>query len=136
MELITLLSLCCVLIFFFFQAEDGIRDHCVTGVQTCALPICRVIPPREPRRQGPSVSALYRQVFLALKHMARRQNFVLPKDYAAPRTTPPAVHPHNRRGDVFHRVSHTVRQGGQSIRVFHSLLLILLVNTDTLSSGY
>src|SRR5215204_1766095 len=25
--------------FFFFQAEDGIRVHCVTGVQTCALPI-------------------------------------------------------------------------------------------------
>src|SRR5262252_3538146 len=25
--------------FFFFQAEDGIRGHCVTGVQTCALPI-------------------------------------------------------------------------------------------------
>src|SRR5260221_14564735 len=25
--------------FFFFQAEDDIRDHCVTGVQTCALPI-------------------------------------------------------------------------------------------------
>src|SRR5207249_9004064 len=27
------------LIFFFFQAEDGIRDRNVTGVQTCALPI-------------------------------------------------------------------------------------------------
>ena len=27
--------------FFFFQAEDGIRDTSVTGVQTCALPICR-----------------------------------------------------------------------------------------------
>src|SRR5438034_6422849 len=26
---------------FFFQAEDGIRAHCVTGVQTCALPISR-----------------------------------------------------------------------------------------------
>ena len=26
-------------ISFFFKAEDGIRDHCVTGVQTCALPI-------------------------------------------------------------------------------------------------
>src|SRR6266568_7931473 len=26
--------------FFFFQAEDGIRDGTVTGVQTCALPIC------------------------------------------------------------------------------------------------
>src|SRR6266850_3452223 len=28
-----------VLFFFFFQAEDGIRDYKVTGVQTCALPI-------------------------------------------------------------------------------------------------
>src|SRR5260370_31766197 len=27
------------LLFFFFQAEDGIRDSSVTGVQTCALPI-------------------------------------------------------------------------------------------------
>src|SRR5262249_58921533 len=27
-------------VFFFFQAEDGIRDWSVTGVQTCALPIC------------------------------------------------------------------------------------------------
>src|SRR5436190_613149 len=30
---------------FFFQAEDGIRDHCVTGVQTCALPIFSTIRP-------------------------------------------------------------------------------------------
>src|SRR5260221_10751163 len=29
---------------FFFQAEDGIRDHCVTGVQTCALPILSIEP--------------------------------------------------------------------------------------------
>src|SRR5438874_3071964 len=29
----------CVFFFFFFQAEDGIRDLYVTGVQTCALPI-------------------------------------------------------------------------------------------------
>src|SRR2546430_16291438 len=28
--------------FFFFQAEDGIRDLTVTGVQTCALPISRL----------------------------------------------------------------------------------------------
>src|SRR5690606_40081379 len=27
-------------LLFFFQAEDGIRDFHVTGVQTCALPIC------------------------------------------------------------------------------------------------
>src|SRR5205823_11708136 len=28
-----------IVLFFFFQAEDGIRDKLVTGVQTCALPI-------------------------------------------------------------------------------------------------
>src|SRR5437667_3910275 len=32
---------CVLLFFFFFQAEDGIRDRDVTGVQTCALPISR-----------------------------------------------------------------------------------------------
>src|SRR5438552_11060436 len=30
------------MVLFFFQAEDGIRDDLVTGVQTCALPICRL----------------------------------------------------------------------------------------------
>src|SRR5258708_38395911 len=34
--------------FFFFQAEDGIRDDLVTGVQTCALPIS---PERSAREQ-------------------------------------------------------------------------------------
>src|SRR5205807_6817254 len=34
---------------FFFQAEDGIRDYKVTGVQTCALPISGAIP-----KDGPS----------------------------------------------------------------------------------
>src|SRR5690606_39749404 len=32
-------------VFFFFQAEDGIRDFHVTGVQTCALPISARIGP-------------------------------------------------------------------------------------------
>src|SRR5689334_24180037 len=32
-------SLLSLIVFFFFQAEDGIRDGTVTGVQTCALPI-------------------------------------------------------------------------------------------------
>src|SRR5207245_3867591 len=36
--------------FFFFQAEDGIRDATVTGVQTCALPI---FPARPRRRRRP-----------------------------------------------------------------------------------
>src|SRR5260370_18352503 len=34
-----------VCIVFFFQAEDGIRDSSVTGVQTCALPICSTRKP-------------------------------------------------------------------------------------------
>src|SRR5205085_7948825 len=40
-----LLFLCCFFFFFFFffQAEDGIRDLTVTGVQTCALPICLLL---------------------------------------------------------------------------------------------
>src|SRR6267154_5638595 len=32
-----------IIIFFFFQAEDGIRDGRVTGVQTCALPIWPIL---------------------------------------------------------------------------------------------
>src|SRR2546422_4056490 len=36
---VRLLSICYLYLFFFFQAEDGIRDVAVTGVQTCALPI-------------------------------------------------------------------------------------------------
>src|SRR5690625_6432333 len=39
-------SLLHCLVFFFFQAEDGIRVGHVTGVQTCALPISRAWPPR------------------------------------------------------------------------------------------
>ena len=35
--------------FFFFQAEDGIRDKLVTGVQTCALPISWVERMRTPQ---------------------------------------------------------------------------------------
>src|SRR5256885_14934565 len=38
--------------FFFFQAEDGIRDYKVTGVQTCALPIYQEI--KEGRGCGPN----------------------------------------------------------------------------------
>src|SRR5438046_7630672 len=41
-----------MLFFFFFQAEDGIRDWSVTGVQTCALPISESAGER--RRVAPS----------------------------------------------------------------------------------
>src|SRR5215467_15578685 len=38
--------------FFFFQAEDGIRDYKVTGVQTCALPIWPAFPFRRKIASG------------------------------------------------------------------------------------
>src|SRR2546425_1726460 len=57
--------------FFFFQAEDGIRDKLVTGVQTCALPICgqqaieRASPPRERGEEALAVEDLD----LSLEHV-------------------------------------------------------------------
>src|SRR5438270_3522039 len=43
--------------FFFFQAEDGIRDLTVTGVQTCALPILMALM-RDPSASRPSTIGL------------------------------------------------------------------------------
>src|SRR2546426_2221178 len=40
-------------LFFFFQAEDGIRDYKVTGVQTCALPIFHEVAGQERQRAEP-----------------------------------------------------------------------------------
>src|SRR6267154_827701 len=52
------------MLFFFFQAEDGIRDGRVTGVQTCALPIYRRIVHDEcgdeHGRESPRVSTSHR----------------------------------------------------------------------------
>src|SRR6266567_8693801 len=42
--------------FFFFQAEDGIRDLTVTGVQTCALPIFVLAGLWRARRLGPLIT--------------------------------------------------------------------------------
>src|SRR5207249_39298 len=72
--------------FFFFQAEDGIRDRNVTGVQTCALPICvaarirvqvvRLVlhPARLPRAAVPRRAGALR----APDHEERRDPRVLP----------------------------------------------------------
>src|SRR5207249_5628871 len=43
------------MLFFFFQAEDGIRDRNVTGVQTCALPIYRLALRAHDARDDPRV---------------------------------------------------------------------------------
>src|SRR5256885_859309 len=46
---------------FFFQAEDGIRDYKVTGVQTCALPICEAQLARESEK-------LHKTLFDSVSH--------------------------------------------------------------------
>src|SRR2546426_12833959 len=56
--------------FFFFQAEDGIRDYKVTGVQTCALPISPV--PREAQRAAPVRPAVQRVAWPGLPAAGRR----------------------------------------------------------------
>src|SRR2546430_3779598 len=50
-------------VFFFFQAEDGIRDLTVTGVQTCALPISIVTLVWKPRKYRASSSRIRRSAW-------------------------------------------------------------------------
>src|SRR5215204_478585 len=68
-----------LLLIFFFQAEDGIRHHCVTGVQTCALPISAA-PPSVPAPRAP----------VGYDPEARRRVRILASVHsAAPRTPAP-----------------------------------------------
>src|SRR5437868_15400687 len=69
--------------FFFFQAEDGIRDRNVTGVQTCALPISL----------GP---ALKTYIFSML---ALAATFVFTGIGYAQQTAPVNAHPASRRSE-------------------------------------
>src|SRR5258708_18101844 len=72
--------MCCVLrLFFFFQAEDGIRDDLVTGVQTCALPIfacplplCASAAPNTRTCASPSKRKTVRPTDVAYAKSARR----------------------------------------------------------------
>src|SRR3712207_7057953 len=61
--IILLVGLCLVIefrvFFFFFQAEDGIRDIGVTGVQTCALPIYWTIPKKAQISSRPNTVLSY-----------------------------------------------------------------------------
>src|SRR5688500_20360213 len=56
-----------VFLFFFFQAEDGIRDYKVTGVQTCALPI---YPARRHGYEGYSFHSQYNLLAMAMLAIA------------------------------------------------------------------
>src|SRR5207248_3712215 len=84
--------------YFFFQAEDGIRDRTVTGVQTCALPICA-------RRSRRSLKDSKRP--LRNRGLTRR-----PAKLSLPRTPPKQPMPilPTRRSPTRFRVSATKRR--------------------------
>src|SRR5258706_3908541 len=69
---------------FFFQAEDGIRDWSVTGVQTCALPISAALAGERSRQLQPRRGLLRPgQHHLALALEVVLQRHVLPADGGA-----------------------------------------------------
>src|SRR5690606_39988653 len=61
-------------IFFFFQAEDGIRDFHVTGVQTCALPIWPQMHSRPAARRRAYWSGYRACRRSRCRHLLRRNN--------------------------------------------------------------
>src|SRR5260370_2664035 len=63
-----------MLIFFFFQAEDGIRDSSVTGVQTCALPIYPERAPQVLRSLGEMTA--YFQAAVAQQRVHPREGLI------------------------------------------------------------
>src|SRR5205823_11396460 len=78
--------------FFFFQAEDGIRDKLVTGVQTCALPIYAVrllvdITPADLiARLGEGKVYIREQAQRAVKHFFSPGNLTALRELALRRT--------------------------------------------------
>src|SRR5256885_5250462 len=67
------------LFFFFFQAEDGIRDYKVTGVQTCALPICHLAGDATLRDLAACVRVQVRKVDLFARYGGEEFALVLPE---------------------------------------------------------
>src|SRR5260221_2237032 len=66
-------TMSCCPVFFFFQAEDGIRYHCVTGVQTCALPISYLACPAKLRKQYVTLKTATNCAVPALRFTGGRQ---------------------------------------------------------------
>src|SRR5438128_1228231 len=62
-----------MLIFFFFQAEDGIRDATVTGVQTCALPISPLAQSPAPGASGVPLNTTVTATFSKPMNAARSE---------------------------------------------------------------
>src|SRR5256885_8082043 len=73
--------------FFFFQAEDGIRDYKVTGVQTCALPILRSTT-RCRKVTSPSSKSCLEQTHKALLSRKRARTYVKRSKWSSTQIAP------------------------------------------------
>src|SRR5690606_35811712 len=86
-------------VFFFFQAEDGIRDFHVTGVQTCALPIYQAEPSMQPGH-GLAEAAEHRLVLL---QTSERCTSEATSDSSPPAASSSSHARHGRRAAIAHR---------------------------------
>src|SRR5258708_26379129 len=80
--------------FFFFQAEDGIRDDLVTGVQTCALPICF-----SRRRFGFATSSMPKFTKVRDAHRIATHKPAGTKSHQKPATSAPLLCAQKRRSE-------------------------------------
>src|SRR2546430_2895247 len=116
--------------FFFFQAEDGIRDLTVTGVQTCALPICRshtaypTLPvddknsvTADPRVSGVAYAVWDRLVNVARRAAGKPNHDPEVDDHPARGSSAPAQALHCFQGPTL--FSRTTDGGGTQIRRAH-----------------
>src|SRR5690625_6846529 len=78
------------MIFFFFQAEDGIRDGHVTGVQTCALPILFYGTTLGPWEDIHAAKIYYRQIDVRGSTMGSPEDFARMLEFV----TTHQIHPH------------------------------------------
>src|SRR6266481_7746938 len=81
-----------LVVFFFFQAEDGIRDGTVTGVQTCALPIFAHSDDMFPT----SIVRVTEEEFWDIRHLARSAK----KDFNTALTEETQRAQRSRRGKI------------------------------------
>src|SRR3989440_2547819 len=70
-------SYACCSVFFFFQAEDGIRDLIVTGVQTCALPISELVDHERGQRLALDVLRDDQERLARARHLLEQRQHVL-----------------------------------------------------------
>src|SRR6266487_5457529 len=78
-------------VFFFFQAEDGIRDGRVTGVQTCALPISCLTSSISERASKAASAAIWESVGTEIARFCCRRS--IGRTSAGGTTIQPTRHP-------------------------------------------